>query len=110
VVMNGVWYFSAAGGTPGFELWRTDGTPARTFIVKDVCPGSCSSQPRYLTVVGNTLYFVADDGATGGELWKSDGTTGGTSIVSNIGPGSFGGLGLTDPFFTAVGSTLFFIA
>ena len=33
-------------------------------MVKDINSGSSSSNPNYLTAVGNTLYFQADDGPT----------------------------------------------
>ncbi len=78
------------------------------FLVKDIFPGVFSSNPRYLTAVGNTLFFQAYDGVNGSELWKSDGTAAGTVLVDIL-PGSYtsssnpGGL-------TAVGNTLYFRA
>ena len=35
-------------------------------MVKDICPGSGSSSPSYLTAIDTTLYFKASDGSTGG--------------------------------------------
>src|SRR4051812_42691433 len=59
------------------ELWKTDGTPARTLLVRDIRPGTKSSNPSQLTDVNGALYFTADDGIHGEELWKSDGTLAG---------------------------------
>ncbi|WP_287736373.1 ELWxxDGT repeat protein, partial [Microcystis sp. M010S1] len=96
--------FFSARGVSGNELWKSDGTAAGTVLVKNIRPGSSSSDPRYLTALGNTLYFTADNGANGIELWKSDGTAAGTVLVKDIGS-------LARPRnLTAVGSTLFFTA
>ena len=43
----------------GSELWRSDGTRAGTELVLDINPGSASSNPAELIVVGNRLYFTA---------------------------------------------------
>jgi ELWxxDGT repeat protein len=75
--------------------------------VRDINPGSGSSDPSNLTVVGSTLFFWADDGSSGAELWKSDGSSAGTVRVQDINPGS----GSSNPSnLTAVGSCLFFTA
>jgi ELWxxDGT repeat protein len=62
-------YFRANDGTNGTELWKSDGTATGTVMVKDIQPGSPSSSPSNLTVVGSKLFFSADDGANGNELW-----------------------------------------
>ena len=38
----------------GQELWRTDGTPAGTFPVRDIAPGPASSDPQQLTAAGQS--------------------------------------------------------
>jgi ELWxxDGT repeat protein len=43
----------------GYELFISDGTVAGTHLVKDLQPGSDSSSPRNMTVVGQELYFLA---------------------------------------------------
>jgi ELWxxDGT repeat protein len=107
VVVGDVAYFAADDGVSGVELWRSDGTTAGTFRVKDIAttPGEGSS-PRFLTAVGVTLYFVAADDAGDRELWKSDGTEAGTVPVADIDPtGSSSPADLVDVngrlFFTA---------
>ncbi|WP_375327632.1 ELWxxDGT repeat protein [Microcystis sp. BLCC-F210] len=99
--------FFSARGVSGNELWKSDGTAAGTVLVKNIRPGSSSSDPRYLTAVGNTLFFTADNGANGRELWKSDGTAAGTVLVKDIGLGSSY---FPPSYLTAVGNTLFFRA
>ena len=47
---------------------------AQARLVRDINPGSASSTPYNLAVMGNTLFFTATDGVNGFELWKSDGT------------------------------------
>ncbi len=42
---DGMSYFSATDPAHGSELWRSDGTPAGTYRVTDVCAGRCSSYP-----------------------------------------------------------------
>jgi ELWxxDGT repeat protein len=106
VEVGGAAYFSAGNLVHGEELWRSDGTPAGTFLVKDIQPGAIGSHPQQLTSVGGALYFVANDGATGPELWKSDGTGAGTVLVKDIAPGATGII----QHLTNVSGTLFFAA
>ncbi|QHT70451.1 T9SS type A sorting domain-containing protein [Rhodocytophaga rosea] len=74
-------------GNYGTELWKTDGTPQGTVMVKDIRPGSPSSNPYGLKkdINNKILYFTAHDG-TGNKLWQSDGTTSGTVPAVRIIP------------------------
>lgn len=82
--------FFADSGDTGTELWRSDGTEAGTYMLKDIFPGKNSSFPQFGTlyeVVNGIFYFVANDDVHGFELWRSDGTEPGTYMVKDINPG-----------------------
>ena len=78
-------YFGAADSTHGRELWESDGTAAGTRLVKDIYPGSRSSDPWSLAEVGGELLFSAHQRTQGSWLWKSDGTKAGTTLVRDVG-------------------------
>ena len=84
VTIGGVHYFVANDGDHGREVWRTDGTNAGTWMLKDIFPGPGYSEAKSLTDVDGTLYFVAKSPGAGWELWASDGTTDGTRMVKDI--------------------------
>jgi ELWxxDGT repeat protein len=86
--MGGVLYFAAADPMHGQELWRSDGTPGGTRLVRDLRPGTVGSNPFALTVHQGRLYFFADDGVRGAEVWSSDGSREGTRLVRDVCPGS----------------------
>src|SRR2546427_502037 len=79
-------FFTADDGTHGWELWKSDGAPEGTSMVKDINAGGGDSalngdESFAPARVGSTLYFVATDGIHGYKLWKSDGTPEGTEMV-----------------------------
>ena len=87
-------FFRADTGEIGSELWKTDGTPEGTVLVKDITPNSrleneqtSSSTPRAFIEANGLLFFTADvsrDGRTHTELWRTDGTTAGTVEVLDL--------------------------
>lgn len=107
VAMGSAFYFIANDGQSGVELWRSNGTAAGTYMLRDIASGAASSNPDKLTVLGSTLFFVANDGSKGQELWCTDGTPDGTHIVADINPGP---LGSNPRQLLPVGGTLFFVA
>lgn len=83
-VMNGVAYFAATRAATGRELWRSNGTEAGTYLVKDIAAGSADSAIFDSFAWEDVLYFAADDGIHGQELWRSDGTEAGTFLLKNF--------------------------
>jgi len=90
---NGGVFFKAAGNTAltDRELWKSDGTAAGTVLVKDIYPGTNTSELDGSSkfMVNGILYFAATDPNLGKELWRSDGTAAGTYMVKDIYPGAF---------------------
>jgi ELWxxDGT repeat protein len=90
------------------ELWKTDGTPAGTRMLKDIGP-TPSVSPVLMTSLNGILYFAGKDDTNGTELWKSDGTDAGTVRVRDINPGA--GDGIVSATAVAIsGNTLYFVA
>ncbi|MCE9668425.1 HYR domain-containing protein [Myxococcus stipitatus] len=81
--------FAASDDNLDIELWKTDGTPEGTSLVRDLRPGPTASQPRNLTAMGGHVYFTARTArvAPVEELWRTDGTPAGTTLVAHL-PGS----------------------
>ncbi|HEY0551406.1 MAG TPA: ELWxxDGT repeat protein, partial [Verrucomicrobiae bacterium] len=100
--------FTGADGVSGRELWKTDGTPEGTVMVKDIYPGSGfqGSLPLFFTQLGSVTVFRAGD-TNGIEIWRTDGTAEGTWLLKDIEPGA----GSSYPAsFTVLGTNLLFAA
>jgi len=95
--------FAATTEASGRELWKTDGTQAGTSMLKDLRPGSDSSHPHALTLVGDSVFFVANNSEDVAQVWVSDGTEAGTQMLTNF-------TGHLDPprSFTALDDRLMF--
>lgn len=96
----------------GMELWKTNGTPRGTEVIKDFKPSSSIPNfpplfkgfyPKFPTLFKNKIFFLAAEQSQGrtSALWKTDGTEAGTIRVDS----------LTFPSdLIASGNTLFFTA
>ncbi|PQJ33804.1 hypothetical protein BSZ35_03585 [Salinibacter sp. 10B] len=94
-------YVSADDAAYGRELFMSDGTAAGTVLIKDVNPGSSSSNPKpnyspSFVVSGDYLYFAAADPDHGVELWKTDGNPARRASLdpANLQPIEWSGLNL----------------
>jgi len=86
VTGNGLLFYILGNKFTGaYELWRSDGTEAGSYMLNTNLYFN-----DYIVIIGNTGFFVAGDFTNGYELWKSDGTVAGTKLVKDINPG-FGG-------------------
>ena len=103
--------FSATDDSNGTELWKTDGTPGGTSMLRDIYVGGGYGLPRNLVRVGSRVFFTARDGAESSdvfdeELWITDGTAAGTRKVKVVrldGSSSISNM-------TSAGTRLFFTA
>ena len=91
LVLDGVFYFPASDPAHGVELWRTDGTPAGTYRLTDICPGPCDAGPSGFELFQGEIYFSADDGVSGLELWASTTEPGTSRRVRDLCPGPCSG-------------------
>ena len=99
LTIGGQAFFAASSLEFGNELYRTDGTDAGTYLVKDLLEGTESGSSRSLTEFNGELFFLSefsylDPAAPPGGipetrtgLWKSDGTEAGTLLVKGFDPG-----------------------
>lgn len=98
--VGGSLFFTAARAysyynQPDLELFRTDGTPAHTGLVKNInnhakdtshhhiCYNEPSNPGPGIALNGRLL-FVADEGRNGRELWISDGNAPSTRLLRDI--------------------------
>ncbi len=98
IAYQGNLYFRADDGSAGLELWRSDGTEAGTYMVKDINGNGSGTMSftAWFAKLNGELFFGTDF-----EFFKTDGTEGGTVEVKNLIP---------DPMdtMTAVGGYLYF--
>jgi ELWxxDGT repeat protein len=82
-------FYTATTQAYGEELWITDGTAAGTKLVKDITPGSDSTEFELTIALGDKLIFTAYTEDYGKEIWVSDGTEAGTFMLKDIKDGSY---------------------
>lgn len=111
---GGLIYFKfTSASEEDWDLWRTDGTAAGTFRVKDIRPGLASAFGDGFAdaaEVNGILYFRANDGVHGSEIWRTDGTEAGTYLLADVNPGTANSAASGEKTLTNVGGTLYFSA
>lgn len=90
-VLNRILYFAGCNTAQGCGVWRSDGTPAGTFQLKQ------ADFAYNLAAAGNRLFFSEDSA-----LWVTDGTPGGTRQVLDLPSGAV--------LSTGMGNRLFFLS
>ncbi|HEX5753913.1 MAG TPA: ELWxxDGT repeat protein [Archangium sp.] len=79
VTASGTAYFGARDGNGGSALFKTDGTPEGTRLVRQFTSRTAIGfLHEWLAAVGDTVYFAVNDERLGNRLFKSDGTPEGT--------------------------------
>src|SRR3954467_3375633 len=75
--------FAATTLQEGRELWSSDGTAAGTFLLADVCPPACPSNPSPFAVTPRGVFFSTPGsaGSTSG-LWITRGTPATTMLLA----------------------------
>jgi len=85
VAANTYFVFPAKSTANGMELYRSDGTAAGTYELKDIYPGVSNGLPKYRAVsLNDQVLFAADNYTNGAELWVTDGTSVGTQLLSTF--------------------------
>jgi ELWxxDGT repeat protein len=77
-------YFGAGDGVNGTELWRSDGTEAGTYMVKNIHPTDNSGADEFVPF--GSGFFLRADGQAAGGFWWSEGTEASTVPVADIDP------------------------
>lgn len=95
-------YFRAFTDADGLELYKSDGTPAGTSMIKSIGSGFNDGCQGDFTELNGELYFVGFTTTNGGEIWKTDGTEAGTVQVTTTLP-------QTPTDLTALGNILIFV-
>jgi len=89
LVNNGILYFLADDGSKGVEVWRTDGTTAGTYLLKDIAPGNKALSSANFSALGTKVIIGAEYNSVY-NVYISDGTVDGTILLKSLGITGFG--------------------
>ncbi|MEZ5312916.1 MAG: hypothetical protein R2862_04275 [Thermoanaerobaculia bacterium] len=79
---DGVLYFQGTSSIRSdVELWRSDGSLAGTYRLKDIAPGTAGSWPSNLVWRQGEIVFQASGASGNRELWRTNGTEAGTEMI-----------------------------
>ncbi|QHT70875.1 hypothetical protein GXP67_31620 [Rhodocytophaga rosea] len=118
-LFKGSVYFSANENyTTGYEIWKTDGTPAGTVKVlnvpwqplEDIFGYGISRAKIVLKATDNLLYFTANNDFLKFELWRTDGTSTGAFKLKDVELYFDRTILRVDADFISEGNTLYFSA
>jgi ELWxxDGT repeat protein len=79
-LLNNRVFFSATDGVHGNEAWVSDGTSTGTYMIKDLCVGSCDGYFLNPIVFNNAIYFWG-----GGGIYRTNGTPNDPIKILNTG-------------------------
>lgn len=102
--------FIGDDGNGGSGIWKTDGTPGGTTLVKPIDAFVNSLTVSSIFTFNNKVYFAGNDGINGAELWQTDGTANGTVMVKDINPAHFFNPGSQPNNFVLYKGAMYFIA
>jgi ELWxxDGT repeat protein len=84
--------FAANADDTGRELWRTQGVPGTTVLLRDIDVATGDADPAAFLLAGGRAFFLARDGDETARRWRSDGTNAGTVLLEG-GPWPWFGAG-----------------
>ena len=84
--LDGQLLFTTVDGLNDRELWSSDGMAANTELLKNVNPGTLSSNARDFVTIGNNVFFIADDGINGEAVWSYTSGSGTLTMVADATP------------------------
>jgi len=84
-------------GAGDYPLWRSDGTPDGTFLIRSFAQGKTQAYPFFLPSPGPSFQLLYVEHQKGNhvetiqaEIWRTDGTPDGTRRLTDLGgPGNF---------------------